>query len=191
MNLPNKLTVLRMALVPVFIVLYCALGLYGNGTVVTVGAFLVFGFACLTDALDGKIARERNMITNFGKLMDPLADKVLTMAAFVLFVADMYMPAWMLVVFLAREFAITGLRAVAAAEGEVIPAGLSGKFKTILQMSSILVILLSRILYSVPWNTVDFVVFNIGYVLLWAALAVTVWSGAEYLYKGRHLLNMK
>jgi CDP-diacylglycerol--glycerol-3-phosphate 3-phosphatidyltransferase len=216
MNLPNKLTVLRMALVPVFIVLFHrSMGWRWAGDMAeiersfwpTACAFLVFGIACLTDALDGYIARKRNLITNFGKLMDPLADKVLTMSAFALFVQAGWMPAWLLVVFLAREFAITGLRGVAASEGVVIPAGLSGKLKTILQMSAILLNLLGQVftcmsdenmfqassgIPMVPLTTViSMKIDSIGGYVLWAALVATVWSGVEYLYKGRQLLNTK
>ncbi|MDR1796714.1 MAG: CDP-diacylglycerol--glycerol-3-phosphate 3-phosphatidyltransferase [Clostridiales Family XIII bacterium] len=198
MNLPNRLTVLRMALVPVFLVLFY-LGRQEEAVAglpqaaYAAGALLVFGAASLTDMLDGKIARARGLITNFGKLMDPLADKVLTTAAFVCFVDVGYMPAWMLIVVLAREFAITGLRGVAASEGVVIAAGFTGKLKTVLQMAAILLILLENALMAIPGMPVALLYFlsMMSLLLLWAAIVMTVWSGIEYLWAGRHLLNAK
>jgi CDP-diacylglycerol--glycerol-3-phosphate 3-phosphatidyltransferase len=176
MNLPNFLTLVRMALVPVFIVLF-----YQG---FEIAAAVVFIIAAATDALDGHIARSRNMITNFGKLMDPLADKVLTTSALICLVDVGVVAAWMVIVILAREFAITGLRSVAASEGVVIPAGASGKLKTVLQMVAVIILLL---------NDWPFSLFGFpgGQVLLWAAVALTVYSGAEYLWNGRHLLKMK
>jgi CDP-diacylglycerol--glycerol-3-phosphate 3-phosphatidyltransferase len=204
-----------MALVPVFILFYYLgtpaslegpLSLDSPDAHTTlyfaVAAFAVFAIASITDALDGHIARKRSLITNFGKLMDPLADKVLTAAAFVCFVDTGRMAAWMLVVILAREFAITGLRGVAASEGVVIAAGMSGKLKTVLQMSAVLLILLGIIFQTAAlgpdgiagngvlmglWTFFD----RLGVICLWAAVAVTIWSGVEYLWKGRSLLNAK
>jgi len=203
MNLPNKLTVLRMALVPVFIVCFY-LGQPGaaEGALLVASlpakiafavlAFVVFGVASLTDMLDGQIARKRGLITNFGKLMDPLADKVLTTAAFVCFVDTSVMAAWMLIVILAREFAITSLRAIAASEGVVLAAGSLGKLKTVLQMAAILLLLLMRVVIAadtsgaVPWGLNWF-----AQLVLLAAVIITVWSGIDYLWKGRKLLNIK
>ena len=190
MNLPNFLTLIRMALVPVFIIffymgqegvrLYCVL------------AFAVFVVASLTDAIDGHIARSRNLITNFGKLMDPLADKVLTTAAFIVFVDVHIIPAWMAIVILAREFIITGLRGVAASEGVVIAAEFSGKLKTVLQMLAICFILLDSAIGNTPMtHSIWLVVSTLGAVLLWAAIILTVYSGVEYMWKGRKLLNLK
>lgn len=210
MNLPNLLTVIRMALVPVFIVFFY-LG-QGGSLALCVAAFAVFIVASATDALDGYIARKHGLITNFGKLMDPLADKVLTTAAFIVFVDVGLMPAWMVVVILAREFAITGLRGVAASEGEIIAAGFSGKLKTVFQMVAICVILLGTVLFiavapgeaaaSISFLGTKFfdislasgfyaIVLNIGQVLMWIAVVLTVYSGIEYLWNGRKLLNMK
>ena len=125
MNLPNKLTLLRVILVPVYIALYLT-GHY-------IWALVVFAAASFTDMLDGKIARKHNLVTNFGKIMDPLADKVLVYSAFCLMIPD-YIAGWMLIVILAREFTVSGMRTVAASEGIVIAAGMSGKIKTVLQM---------------------------------------------------------
>jgi CDP-diacylglycerol--glycerol-3-phosphate 3-phosphatidyltransferase len=204
-----------MALVPVFILFYY-LGTPASleGPVpldsadahttlyFAAAAFAVFAIASITDALDGQIARKRGLITNFGKLMDPLADKVLTAAAFVCFVDTGRMAAWMLIVILAREFAITGLRSVAASESVVIAAGMSGKLKTVLQMSAVLLILLGIIfqiaalgLGGIAGNGVLTGLWTfferLGGICLWVAVAVTIWSGVEYLWKGRSLLNAK
>lgn len=176
MNLPNKLTLLRILLVPVFIILemnghsYSALG--------------VFIAASVTDFLDGWIARKYNLVSNFGKLMDPLADKILTMAAFVCLVELGQVAAWMVIVILAREFIVTGLRTVAAKDGVVIAAAWSGKIKTTLQMAAIILLLLKN------WQF-TYLNFPMDQILLWAALAMTVVSGAEYMIKNRQLLSWK
>jgi len=198
MNLPNKLTVLRMALVPVFLVFFYLgqgeLGPLSHGAALAcaIAALLVFAGASFTDMLDGQIARKYGLVTNFGKLMDPLADKVLTTAAFVCFVDTSVMAAWMLIVILAREFAITSLRAIAASEGVVLAAGSLGKLKTVLQMAAILLLLLMRVVIAadtsgaVPWGLNWF-----AQLVLLAAVIITVWSGIDYLWKGRKLLNIK
>ena len=123
MNLPNKLTIARIISVPFFIAAYM-FGYY-------ILAFVLFIAASFTDMLDGKIARKYNLVTNFGKIMDPLADKILVYSAFCLMVEDGTVPGWMLIVILAREFAIAGMRTVAASDGTVIAAGMSGKIKTV------------------------------------------------------------
>jgi CDP-diacylglycerol--glycerol-3-phosphate 3-phosphatidyltransferase len=196
-----------MALVPVFIVFYY-LGVDAWETesmwgrpIFPLAAFLVFAVASATDAIDGYIARRRNQITNFGKLMDPLADKILTATAFILFAEQGIIPAWMVIIIIAREFAITGLRGVAASEGTVIPAGGSGKLKTVLQMAAILLILLVRcfdvgnnfsiIGYISTDKSVDYVIWSLGGYFTYAAVTVTLLSGIEYLWKGRKLLNAK
>ena len=187
MNLPNFLTLIRMALVPVFIVFFY-MGQEG-ARLFAVLAFAVFVVASLTDAIDGHIARSRNLITNFGKLMDPLADKVLTTAAFIVFVDIGIIPAWMVIVILAREFIITGLRGVAASEGVVIAAGLSGKLKTVFQMLAICFILLDSAIGNGPaTHSVWVVVSTLGVLFLWVAVVLTVYSGVRYIIDGRHLL---
>ena len=134
MNLPNKLTMARIIAVPIFVILYMK-QLY-------LAAFIVFILASFTDMLDGKIARKYNLITNFGKIMDPLADKILVYSAFCLMIGDGTVPAWMLIVILLREFAVSGMRTVAAANGIVIAAGMSGKIKTVLQMIAVPLLIL-------------------------------------------------
>jgi len=188
MNLPNLLTIIRMALVPVFIVFFY----FGQGGEQVYGilAFAVFVIASATDAVDGHIARKKGLITNFGKLMDPLADKVLTTSAFIVFVDAHIIPAWMVIVILAREFIITGLRGVAASEGVVIAAELSGKLKTVFQMLAICLILLDLAMAQAAPGIWAFVSYA-GIVCLWIAVALTVYSGVEYLWKGRKLLAAK
>ena len=166
MNLPNKLTIARMIAAPVYVILY-ALELY-------IPAFIVFVAASLTDMLDGRIARARGLVTNFGKIMDPLADKILVYSAFCMFIDKGIVPGWMLIIILAREFAVSGMRTVAASEGKVIAAGMTGKIKTVLQMFAVLFLILES--YSNVLNI-------IGRVLLWASLVMTVVSGAEYIIK--------
>lgn len=168
MNLPNKLTVLRFIAVPFFIVLYLK-GFF-------LAALVLFCLASLTDMLDGKIARARNLVTNFGKIMDPLADKVLCYSAFCLMIGDSTMPSWMLIVILVREFTIAGMRTVAASEGRVIAAGMSGKIKTVLQMFAIISLILMQ---AVEVKAV----YMIAMALLYASLVMTVYSGVEYVAK--------
>ena len=146
MNLPNKLTVARCILAGIFVALmsFPSVAAY-------VLAYLVFTAAAITDHYDGKIARERNLITNFGKLLDPVADKVLVIAAFIMLmkIEGLWIPGWTIVVILAREFLVTGARSLAAADGEVIAANASGKTKTVLQMVYVFTFLLFAVLLQV------------------------------------------
>ena len=176
MNLPNKLTLGRIFAIPVFIVVL----LMGY----RVAAVVIFILAAFTDMLDGKIARKYNLVTNFGKLMDPLADKLLTMSAFLCLVELGDVAAWMVIVILGREFIITGMRQVAAAEGIVIAAVWSGKFKTVLQMVAIPLLLLQNWPCSVYFND-----FPLDQLVLWAALVMTVVSGTEYIVKNREVFS--
>lgn len=176
MNLPNQLTLLRIILIPVFIVVLM-LGYYYE-------AAAIFVIASATDALDGHIARKYNLVTNFGKLMDPLADKLLVVSALVCLVELGDVPGWIVIVILAREFTITALRSVAASEGIVIAAGNSGKLKTIFQMIAITALLLKN------W---PFALINIPFanIMLWAALVMTIYSGIEYMIKNKAVFSMK
>ncbi|MDR3295369.1 MAG: CDP-diacylglycerol--glycerol-3-phosphate 3-phosphatidyltransferase [Clostridiales Family XIII bacterium] len=173
-NLPNQLTMLRVVMIPVFIV--CLMT--GHAVISAV----IFAAAAATDALDGHIARKYNLISNFGKLMDPLADKLLVVSALVCLVELGEIPAWMVIVILAREFTITGLRSVAASEGVVIAAGFSGKLKTVFQMLAILAILLENRLFSL--SGIPF-----ARIMLWIAVLLTLYSGIEYIVKGRALFT--
>ena len=173
MNLPNKLTMGRIIAVPFFIVFYI-LGYY-------IPALVLFCAASLTDMLDGKIARKYHLVTNFGKIMDPLADKILVYSAFCLMIGDRTIPAWMLIVILAREFTIAGMRTVAASEGTVIAAAMSGKIKTVLQMFAVIMLML---FHGVPETSGLYTpVRLIAYALLWASIIMTVYSGIEYVVK--------
>jgi len=174
MNLPNKLTITRMLIVPVFIVILM-LEYY-------VISAVVFILASLTDMFDGMIARKYNLVTNFGKIMDPLADKILVVAALVCLVQLGDVPAWMVIVILAREFTVTGLRTAAAAQGIVIAAGTTGKIKTILQMIAIPALLLQNWPFS-------YIGFPFAQIMLWASLIMTVVSGVEYVVKNKNTFN--
>lgn len=190
MNLPNKLTMLRIILVP-FFVLFMTVGKSPTAVLI---ALVIFTAASLTDMLDGKIARKYNLVTNFGKLMDPLADKVLVMSAMICFVALDAAPAWIVIVILAREFLVTSLRLIAAGEGVVIAADKWGKIKTVTQMA--------WIIWSMLWScVVGFGAFDFsaeqagavpGYILsdllMYASLFFTLLSGFNYVYKNKQLL---
>lgn len=170
MNLPNKITLFRVILVPIFIL---TMYLFPENNILSL---LVFTVAALSDALDGYLARKHNLVTNFGKFMDPLADKILTMSAFVMLVERGAIPAWIIIVVLAREFAITGFRVLAADSGVTIAASNLGKFKTITQMLSI-------IAYFILGNTI---IFTILVYIMFIATAV---SGYDYLVKNINILK--
>ena len=173
MNLPNKLTLLRIILIPVFLgVLYW--GFPGTDYANYI-ALVVFIIASLTDMLDGKIARARNLVTDFGKFADPLADKMLVMAAMVWFVEIGQMPAWMVWVVLCREIAVSGLRMLAADKGRVIAAGWSGKVKT---ASTMVCIVLMFLPIPAVLNT----------VCIWVITVTTLYSGVEYFVKNRDII---
>ena len=171
MNLPNKLTIARVILVPVFIIFY-ALQWY-------IPAVIVFLIASFTDYLDGHLARKYNLVSNFGKIMDPLADKVLVYAAFALLVESRMIPAWILIIILAREFTVSGMRTVAASDGLVIAAAKSGKIKTVLQMIAVPLLLMVPVFGEETF--IYHVIFILAKVFLWASLIMTVYSGIEYV----------
>lgn len=175
MNLPNKLTVLRVCLVPVFVVFMLWDGLGSSGKYVAVAIFII---ASATDWLDGYLARKHNLVTDFGKFMDPIADKLLVCSALICLVENGALAAWMVIVIIGREFIISGFRLVASDKGVVIAASHWGKFKTVSQM--LMVILLILDLGGV-WNT-------IANILIWIAIILTVVSLADYLLKNRSVL---
>ena len=171
MNLPNKLTLLRILLIPVFmLVLY--LGFPGADYV----ALAIFIAASFTDLLDGKIARKYNLVTDFGKFADPLADKMLTTAALLWFVENGQMPAWALLIVIVREFAVSGLRMIAADKGKVIAAGWSGKVKTASTMGCI-------ILMFLPIPAV------VNTVCVWIIAITTLYSGVEYFVQNKDAIQ--
>ena len=189
MNLPNKLTVLRICLIPLFLLfLYCDF-IPHNFLI----ALLIFGFASFTDMLDGKIARERNLITDFGKFMDPLADKLLVISAMIAFVGLNLTPSIVVIIILAREFLVTSLRLVAANSGIVIAADKWGKYKTVSQMIWVCYIMLSKWMLT-TFNLSNFAVTinYISYVLAGIVVFLTVYSGYNYLMKNKEVfLNSK
>ncbi|MDO4746520.1 MAG: CDP-diacylglycerol--glycerol-3-phosphate 3-phosphatidyltransferase [Bacillota bacterium] len=177
MNLPNKLTMGRIFAIPVFIVVFLM--------DYRIAAAVIFILAAVTDMLDGHIARKHNLVTNFGKLMDPLADKLLVMAALICMVEMGDVAGWMVVVILGREFIITGMRQVAAAQGIVIAAGTTGKIKTITQMIAIPLLILENWPFTALGIPVPF-----DQIFLWIALVMTIVSGAEYIMKNKQLFSM-
>ena len=202
MNLANKLTMGRIIVIPFFILFMFIGNIYTR-----VVALLIFILAALTDIYDGIVARHREEVTNFGKFIDPLADKLIVSAAFISFVQlrELSIPAWMVILVISREFIITGLRSVAASRGTIIPASLSGKFKTTSQMVGIITILLILIVNAVlknywhttPWELQTFLGWKrvLGYILgrapYWLMLVVTILtviSGFNYIFKNKHIL---
>lgn len=175
LNLPNKLTLLRVILVPVFIVF---LYIGQNNTVFKILALIVFCAASLTDALDGHIARSRNLITNFGKFMDPLADKLLVCSALICFVELGSIPAWIVIIIIAREFIISGFRLIASDRGVVIAANKWGKAKTVSQMITIILLIL-----DIPQIQI---VTNIMIIIM---TILTVVSLVEYIVKNINVLK--
>lgn len=176
MNLPNKLTVLRVIMVP-FFVLFMLTDLGGDANKWI--ALAIFCVASLTDMLDGKIARARNLVTNFGKFMDPLADKLLVCSAMICLIPIGKLPAWIVIIIIAREFIISGFRLIASDNGIVIAASYWGKFKTVSQMFMIILLI------------ADFggVFSAIENVLIWISLILTVVSLIDYIAKNKQVLT--
>ena len=192
MNLPNKLTVLRVILVPVFMLFLCVpLGL--SDTLVRVIAAVLFALTSLTDMLDGKIARKYNMITDFGKLMDPLADKFLVFGALLgilVYCADLRpIFVWAAAIVMLRELAVTSLRLLAASQsGAVIAAAWLGKVKTVTQVVCILCVILEPVILPFPLFTQYHL---LSYVTIAAMIVMTIWSGVEYFAAYGKNIKMK
>ncbi len=196
MNLPNKLTVARMVMIPVFVLFF-----YLNFTAHYFVALAVFGVACLTDLFDGKIARKYNLVTNLGKFLDPIADKVLVLSALVImltvpsiFVANLDF--WALIVagcgvalILAREIIVSGFRMVAASSGTVIAADIFGKYKTTCQDISIVVLLVGAGVSELTDHVAGAIVNYVGLAFFAIAVVLTVISGINYLVKNREVLT--
>lgn len=183
MNLPNKLTVLRICMIPIFI-LDCRftfrLGTLNVGDTTLavtqlVGA-VIFALASITDWLDGKIARARGLVTNFGKFADPLADKMLVMTAFIMLVDQGKAPGWVVAIIVCRELAVTGLRLLLVEHGEVMAAAWPGKVKTATQMVAIILLFINNIPFSLIGIPVD-------QIMLYACLIFTIYSGVDYFIK--------
>lgn len=180
MNTANKLTVLRVLLIPVFLILLYIEFRYN--TFIALGVFII---AALTDLADGIVARKCNQVTDFGKFMDPLADKVLVFAAMLWFIEVGIMPAWLVLIVIIREFFVTGIRLVAAAKGRVIAATLSGKIKTGVTIACIIAMFLllqQWVLFSQEY---------LLYAVCWALIGITtVVSGVEYYAKNKDVMKM-
>ncbi|MCR5469007.1 MAG: CDP-diacylglycerol--glycerol-3-phosphate 3-phosphatidyltransferase [Lachnospiraceae bacterium] len=177
MNLPNKITVFRVILIPFFVFFMLYDGFGKNGNYIALAIFII---ASLTDMIDGKIARKYNLVTNFGKFMDPLADKLLVSAALICLVANGKLATWIVIIIISREFFISGFREVAADRGVVIAASYWGKFKTTFQMLMIIVLILD----------IEMPVFVVlGQILTYIALALTIISMIDYVAKNRAVLK--
>jgi len=170
-NIPNLLTFFRIALIPVLVLL-----LLSPSELLSILSVVVFSIASITDWLDGYLARKMNIVTNLGKFLDPIADKLLIAAALVMLVGLGRIPAWMVVMIIGREIAVTGLRSIASSEGIIIAASDLGKGKMILQISALIGLLLHYQYLGIDFHAV-------GMMLLWVALALTAWSGFDYFYK--------
>ena len=176
MNLPNKLTMFRVILIP-FFVLFLLVDITSVDKWIALAIFIV---ASLTDLLDGKIARKYNLVTNFGKFMDPLADKLLVCSALICLVALERIPAWMVIVIIAREFIISGFRLVASDNGVVIAASYWGKFKTTSQMIMVVLLILN----------INHPVFRmLTQIFVWIAMILTLVSLIDYLMKNKDVLK--
>ena len=167
-NLPNSLTLFRIACIPVLVLL-----LFFPHKATSFLAALVFGLASLSDLLDGFLARRQQLVTTFGKFLDPLADKLVVSAALIMFIPLGRAPAWMVVVIVGRELAITGLRSMALSEGKVISADELGKKKMVFQIVAILGLLLHYEYFGINFHA-------IGMFFLWLAVVLTLWSGFNY-----------
>ncbi|WP_294392143.1 CDP-diacylglycerol--glycerol-3-phosphate 3-phosphatidyltransferase [uncultured Clostridium sp.] len=194
MNLANKLTLIRIILVPVFLIFIAGKGIIPYSSTI---ATAIFVLASITDKLDGYIARSRNQITNFGKFMDPLADKLLVTAALISLVELHIVPGWAAVIIIAREFAVSGLRAIAAAQGRVIAASWWGKIKTVIQIIAIILLLLKvnindfeYLTKLVDSNDMWKQFFNVvPSIMLMAAVIITLISGYEYFKHNKEAIS--
>lgn len=185
MNLPNKLTLLRVILVPFFLLFLLVNGIPFHG----LWALIVFAVASITDALDGHIARSRGLITDFGKFLDPVADKVLVFAALISFISLGLASPVAVVIMMAREFLVSSMRMVAASKGKVIAAGKSGKVKTAVTMVSIVAILLLLAVADFGVMPGAFPMALVSNILIWICGVLTIYSGVEYLVQNREVFT--
>lgn len=169
MNLPNKLTMLRIILIPVFIVfLLLRKELIGA----EIFSLIIFIIAAITDSLDGYIARKQKIVTKFGKIVDPVADKLLISGALIAFVSLNEISIWAAILIIGREFAVTGLRVIAAKDGVIISASIWGKIKTTIQIAAVIAIIVDPKIIELP--------YNIPNILIWIAVLITLFSGYKY-----------
>ena len=181
LNLPNTLTLLRIAAIPLL-----AAFLMSESRSSGFWAAAIFSAASITDWLDGYLARRMGIVTVFGKFLDPIADKLIVMAALIMILPFNRVPAWMVLVILGREIIITGLRGIASTEGIVIQASDLGKYKTIFQIVAIIGLILHynyNWLFGISHTLLTVNMHNVGMFFLWIATVLTVWSGADYLFR--------
>lgn len=175
MNLPNKLTLFRVILIPFFVVILLLSNVYTNLKWIALAIFII---ASLTDLLDGKIARKYNLVTNFGKFMDPLADKLLVCAALICLIELHKIASWMVIIIISREFIISGFRLIASDNGVVIAASYWGKFKTTFQMLMVILMIADIAVLTIFTN-----------IIMWIALLLTVVSLVDYLVKNKNVMQ--
>ncbi|MBB5038599.1 CDP-diacylglycerol--glycerol-3-phosphate 3-phosphatidyltransferase [Prosthecobacter dejongeii] len=190
MNLPNQLTLSRLVLTGFFVA--CFYLPWANAYSIAV---IIFGIASFTDYLDGNIARARNLVTNFGKLFDPLADKILIAAAFILLSVDKTIPSWITIAILSREFFVTGIRQIAAGQGAVLAAEKLGKHKMVWQIITVLYFMLSAasrepiFAFLAPVFAPSVIHDWVGGFIIYFTTTLTLASGFSYFWKNRHLFN--
>jgi CDP-diacylglycerol--glycerol-3-phosphate 3-phosphatidyltransferase len=177
LNLPNKLSITRAVCIPVIVVL-----LYIQNPSCRIAAGIVFIFACLTDFLDGRIARSRNLVTDFGKFIDPVADKLLVLTTLIMLIHLGMMPAWVVIIVICRELSVDGLRMVAVTQGKVIASGPLGKWKTACQMVLISIMLILDLSFQTSWPVM---------ALTGIMVLLTVWSAVDYFVRNRSVLSEK
>lgn len=182
MNLPNKITIFRMFIAPIFLAVYLA-GIPHRFLL----SALIFALGAITDALDGRIARKNNIVTNFGKLLDPIADKMLVTAGLLAFMKDGLCSIWIVMIILTRDFAVTSIRMIAASQNVVIPANIGGKIKTVMQMVSFIVVMLLCELTNVYKLGLNMGL--ISNILLGVTAAVAVVSGLIYIINGWKIIK--
>lgn len=184
MNTPNRITIFRMIIAPLFLIIY-----FLNINYKMLISAVIFAVGAITDAIDGKLARKNNIVTNFGKLLDPIADKMLVTAGFLALMQDGLCNIWIVMLMLTREFAVTSVRLIAAAQGVVIPANIGGKIKTVFQMVSLIAIMLigeADVVFGLGWNLP-----LISNILLGITALISVVSGLVYMLDSRKVIDFK
>jgi CDP-diacylglycerol--glycerol-3-phosphate 3-phosphatidyltransferase len=197
MNLPNKLTITRMILVPIIIIFMLPMPFLGpngwNAFINKYGmliALILFSVASYTDHLDGSIARRDNLVTNFGKFLDPIADKLLIISVFIAFVELGKISSWVPIIILAREFAVTGIRLLGSEQGKVIPSAMLGKIKMVVQIVAIILLMLDHILQGFfKMNGFLSFVSTLALIVTGLAVLMTLLSGLDYIMKNKNLLK--
>lgn len=184
MNLPNRLTLLRIILIPIIVIIpeinYLNQEFFSGVTLANFIVLIIFCIASFTDFLDGYLARKYNLVTDFGKFMDPLADKLLVFAAFIILIEN-GLPGWIVTVIVAREFMVTGIRVLAANNNVVIAASKLGKAKTVSQMLTIIILLLN----NYPFSLIS---FPMGIIMMYVAVGLTIISGVDYFIKNKNII---